>query len=97
MLGRDRTSPQQPVSNIPPASSSAPSYTPQREYSPMAEKNMTIISQGTSFKGTLKSESSVQIDGDFEGDERLKIPFKSVNKRRLKPILPPEKYGLAGK
>ncbi|MCX7919725.1 MAG: polymer-forming cytoskeletal protein [bacterium] len=74
-LGRDKpaaSSPaQQPTStsSIPKSNSAGVTTSSmQKEYSPMAEKNITIIAQGSSFKGTLKSESSVQIDGDFEGD-----------------------------
>ena len=39
--------------------------------SPM-EKKTTIIAEGTTLKGTLKSDDSVQIDGNFDGDLEVK-------------------------
>lgn len=36
------------------------------------EKKLTVIGEGTVLKGTLRSEESVQIDGQFDGDLDVK-------------------------
>lgn len=55
-----------------PISQIVPTISEQKEKVKVMDKSSTIIAQGTSFKGTLKSDDSVQIDGAFEGDIEVK-------------------------
>jgi cytoskeletal protein CcmA (bactofilin family) len=98
LLGRDKPVPSPSPSSNPPASSggtSTSSY--QKEYSPMAEKNMTIIAQGTSFKGTVTSESSVQVDGDFEGDITVKDTVQVGAQAAIKANITAGEVRISGK
>ncbi|MDI6783096.1 MAG: polymer-forming cytoskeletal protein, partial [bacterium] len=99
MLGRDRSSPPAPpAAPSPPASSSGTSTSfIAKEYSSMPEKNMTIIAQGTSFKGTLKSEASVQIDGDFEGDITVKDTVQVGAQAAIKANITAGEVRISGK
>ncbi len=55
-----------------PLSQNVPTNSGQKEKVKIMDKSSTIIAQGTSFKGTLKSDDSVQIDGVFEGEIDVK-------------------------
>jgi cytoskeletal protein CcmA (bactofilin family) len=63
----------------------------------MAEKNMTVIAQGTSFKGTVTSESSVQIDGDFEGDITVKDAVQVGSQAAIKANITAGEVRISGK
>lgn len=63
----------------------------------MAEKNLTVIAQGASFKGDLKSESSVQIDGDFEGDIIVKDAVQVGPQAAIKANITAGEVRISGK
>ena len=44
----------------------------QKDKGVSMDKATTVIAQGATFKGTLKSDDSVQIDGNFEGELDVK-------------------------
>ena len=49
-----------------------PSIMEQKEKVFAMDKATTVIAQGTSIKGNLKSDESVQLDGSFEGELDIK-------------------------
>ena len=63
----------------------------------MDTKASTIIAQGAMFKGTLKSDDSVQIDGNFDGEIEVKQTVHVGNSANIKANIKAGEVKISGR